>query len=109
MPFELKTEFKDLDEAIAYLQSDVADELKCLQRVETEAEAEKTRIIANRDELRSEKKVLQEKLTKAEADLTRVQADSAEVQKGAGEASDLEASQVCPDASAARGGLHPKD
>ena len=42
MPFELKTEFKDLDEAIAYLQSDVADELKRLQTVETEAEAEKT-------------------------------------------------------------------
>lgn len=94
MPFELKTEFETLETAIAYLKGDVLTELQRLQTVESEAEAEKTRIIANRDELRSEKKTLQDKLTTAETALTQAQTDLAEAKKGATEATDLEAKFV---------------
>ena len=94
MPFELKTEFETLETAISYLKGDVLTELQRLQTVESEAEAEKTRIIANRDELRSEKKTLQDKLTTAETALTQAQTDLAEAKKGATEATDLEAKFV---------------
>ena len=94
MPFELKTEFDPAEDVITYLKGNVLTELQRLQTVESEAEAEKAWIIANRDELRSEKKTLQDKLTTTEAALTQAQADLAEVKKGATDATDLEAKFV---------------
>ena len=46
MPFELKTEFEPQEDVIAYLKGDVLTELQRLQTVESEAEAEKARIIS---------------------------------------------------------------
>ena len=101
MPFELKTEFENLEGAIAYLKSDVTTELKRLQAAESDADAEKRRILANRDDVLNEKKTLQQKLTaaeekfaEAEKKLTKAEAEAAktkaEAQQGAKEVSTME-------------------
>lgn len=74
MPFEIKKEgFETVEQAVAYLTNEITKEIRRLEGVETEAEAEKQRILANRDQVLTEKKDLQTKLQQAETDLATAQ------------------------------------
>lgn len=64
MSFQVKTDFADLEAAIAYLKGDVTKEIGRLEAVESEAGSEKGKLIAKRDELLGELKTTREKYSK---------------------------------------------
>ena len=93
MTFTLKTEFADLPEALQYLTTEVQAELTRLTTAADAFEAEKRRILANRDELLNEAKQAKERARQAEDAAKQIEAELALVKSQAsGETSnDLEA------------------
>lgn len=88
MTFTLKTEFADLPEALQYLTTEVQAELTRLTTAADAFEAEKRRILANRDELLNEAKQAKERARQLEADL---EAAKATKPQGKDDGADLEA------------------
>ena len=93
MTFTLKTEFADLPEALQYMTTEVQAELTRLTTAADAFEAEKRRILANRDELLNEAKQAKERARQAEDAAKQIEAELALVKSQAsGETSnDLEA------------------
>jgi len=85
---QLKTDFTDLSEAVDYLKTEVAPELTKLTTAVDGFEAEKRRILSNRDELLNEAKQAKERARQLEADLDAAKATKAQDK---GDGPDLEA------------------
>jgi hypothetical protein len=64
MPFQIKTDFENLDAAIAYLKGDITTEVRRLEGEVGGFSTEKAKLIAKRDELLGEAKTLKEKYAK---------------------------------------------
>ncbi|MBD2261358.1 hypothetical protein [Pseudanabaena sp. FACHB-2040] len=74
MPFQLKTEFENVDDAIAYIKTQVAPELTRLAVIE---ETDLPAVKRNRDALKAEKVATQEKLTAAETKVSELEGKTA--------------------------------
>ena len=66
MKFELKTNFDSVEDAVAYLKSDVSSEIGRLETATSAFESEKAKLLKKRDELLSEAKAAKAKYKKFE-------------------------------------------